>query len=351
MSYQVGLDIGSARTTVAVGGGATTTRTRRHASTAAEVVAALDELTGRYGEPPSRVAMTHRLAWDHHALEELRAELIEHGRADILFVPEPHAAVRAFDEVAGVPEHSAVAVFDFGASRCDIAVLRKQGVFMLAGRPETVDIGGRDIDDLVVEHVGARAGAKSAELRNSCTEAKELLGSYPEVRIPVVAPDVPLDEARLSRLAFEAIIRPAVELAVDALERVARTAGLHRPDVVLLVGGSARIPLVAREIAERLRIPTIKAPDGATAAGAALEAVQLEPEPVETPTVWVPKPREEDRPKKRVGVTPFLAAGLIALAAAGGFAAHEVMKQPPRVTMESVELPPPGTAVLPAAQP
>lgn len=346
MSYQAGLDLGSAGTTVAIGRSVTTIG-RTQGDAADEVVHVLGELTSRYGEPPSRVAMTHPLAWDHQQLEELRAGLIEHGRADILFVPAPHAAAQAFDEVAQMPELSTVAVFDFGASRCDITVLRKQGVFMLAGRPETVAIGGFDIDDFVVEHVAARVHNLSAELRRSCTEAKELLGSYPEVRIPVVLPNEPLQEVRLTRLEFEAIIRPAIELVVDALERAAAAAGLHWPDVILLVGGSARIPLVAKEIVERLRTPTIKAPDGATAIGAAIEARQLEPEPVEEPTVWVPAPREEDKPKRRIGVTPFVAAGLIAVAVAGGFAAHEVMKEPPRVVMESVELPPPGTATLP----
>lgn len=346
MSYQAGLDLGSAGTTVAIGG-CVTTIGRTQGDAAGEVMHVLDELTSRYGEPPSKVALTHPLSWGHQQLEDLRIGLIEHGRADILFVPAPHAAAQAFDEVAQLPELSTVAVFDFGASRCDVTVLSKQGVFMLAGRPETVEIGGFDIDDFVVEHVGARVKSLSAELRQSCTEAKELLGSYPEVRIPVVLPDAPLQEVRLTRLEFEAIIRPTIELAVDALERAAATAGLHRPDVILLVGGSARIPLVAREIAERLQIPTIKAPDGATAVGAAIEARQLEPESIEVPTMWVPEPREEEKPRRRVGVTPFIAAGLIAVAVAGGFAAHEAMKAPPRVVVESVVLPPPGTATLP----
>ncbi|ANZ38656.1 hypothetical protein BBK82_23930 [Lentzea guizhouensis] len=345
MSYQVGLDIGSAATTVSIARGATTTHPRKHAGVAAEVAEVLDELTARYGEPPSRVAMTHRLGWDHHVLEDLRGELIRHGRPDILFVPEPHAAVKAYDEVARLPECSTVVVCDFGASRCDVTVLCKQGVFMVAGRPETVDIGGRDIDEFVAEHVAARTGCLTAELKRSCAEAKELLGSYPEVRVPVVVPDAPLAEVRLSRLEFEAIIRPAVGLVVDAVERVR-----HRPDLILLVGGSARIPLVAREIAERLGIPAIKAPDGATARGAAHEAMQLEPEPVEVPAVWVPERREEERAKKRVGVTPFVAVGLMAVA--GAFVAHEVMEpEAPRVVVESVQLPPPGTAALPVLQP
>ncbi|GAA3672336.1 hypothetical protein GCM10022267_68890 [Lentzea roselyniae] len=347
MSYQVGLDLGSAGTTVATERGVTTATRRHPHAPAKEIAQLLDDLTARYGEASSRVAMTHPLSWPHEHLEQLRQDLIDEGRADVLFVPAPHAAAIAFDACAGMPEHSAVAVFDFGATAADVTMLRKQGVFLLAGRPERVDIGGFDLDDLVVEHVTAKIGTHSPELVRSCVEAKELLGSYPEVRIPVVV-GAEVREVRLSRLEFEAIIRPSVELAVAALERVVRAAGLCEPDVILLVGGSARIPLVVKEITERLGIPVLRAPDGAAATGAFLEARQLEPEPADEPTVWVPAPREEAKLERRIPTTPFIAAGLLAVAVMGGWAAHEAMNQP-KVMMEttSVELAPPGTAVLP----
>src|SRR5688500_13166629 len=121
MAYQVGLDLGSAGTAVATDRGVTTTR-RRTGAPAREMARVLDDLAQRHGEPPSRVAMTHPLSWPHEQLEQLRKDLIDEGRADVLFVPAPHAAAIAFDEDARMPEHSTVAVFDFGATGCDIAV-------------------------------------------------------------------------------------------------------------------------------------------------------------------------------------------------------------------------------------
>ncbi|SFR20306.1 Hsp70 protein [Lentzea waywayandensis] len=347
MSYQVGLDLGSAGITVATDRGVTT-NARRQQAPAREITNVLDDLTHRYGEPPSRVAMTHPMCWPHEHLEQLRHDLIEAGRADVLFVPAPHAAAIAFDADAQMPEHGTVAVFDFGATGCDITVLRKQGVLLLAGQPERVEVGGFDLDELVAEHVIAKIGTHSRELVQSCVEAKELLGSYPEVRIPYVATNGEVREVRLSRLEFEAIIRPSVELVVDALERVAGGAGLCLPDVILLVGGSSRIPLVVKEIAQRLHIPVMRAPDGAAATGAYLEARQLEPEPAEQATVEVPKPRVEDEPKRRLPTTPFVAAGLLVLVLGGGWFAHDAMNRP-QVKMEntSVQLEAPGTAELP----
>jgi molecular chaperone DnaK (HSP70) len=346
MSYQVGLDLGSAGTTVATDRGVTTTVRRRHVG-AREVTKILDDLAARHGEAPSRVAMTHPLCWPHEHLEQFRQDLIDEGRADVLFVPAPHAAAIAFDDNGQMPEHSTVAVFDFGATGCDITLLRKQTVFLLTGRPERVEIGGFDLDDLVVEHVIAKIRAHNPELVRSCVEAKELLGSYPEVRIPVVV-DAEVREFRLSRLEFESIIRPSVELVVDALERVVRTAGLCEPDVILLVGGSARIPLVVKEIVERLKIPLMRAPNGAAAMGALLEATRLEPEPAEETTVFLPAPREEEKPKRRIPTTPFVAVGLLVVVLGGGWAAHEAMDRPEvRMETTSVVLKPPGTAELP----
>ncbi|MEV6715622.1 Hsp70 family protein [Lentzea sp. NPDC051208] len=343
MSYQVGLDLGSAGTTVATSSGVTTS-SRRQQAHAKEIAYVLDDLTHRHGEPPSRVAMTHPLCWPHEHLEQLRQSLINEGRADVLFVPAPHAAAIAFDTDVRMPEHSTVAVFDFGATGCDVTVLRKQGVLLLAGQPERVEVGGFDLDELVAEHVIAKIGTHSRELVRSCVEAKELLGSYPEVRIPYVATNGEVREVRLSRLEFEAVVRPSVEMVIDALERVA---GLCLPDVILLVGGSSRIPLVAREITERLHVPVMRAPDGAAATGAYLEARQLEPEPAEQSTVEVPLPRQAEQ-EKRIPTTPFIAAGLLVLVLGGGWFAHDAMNQP-QVRMEntSVQLEPPGTAELP----
>lgn len=346
MPYQVGLDLGSAGTTVATDRGVTTTP-RRSGVPAEEIAVALGDLARRRGEPPSRVALTHPVTWPHEHLQRLRQDLIDEGRADVLFVPAPHAAAIAFDEDALMPEHGTVAVFDFGATGCDVAVLRKQGVFLLVGQPERVEVGGFYLDDLVTEHVIAKIGTHSQELVRSCAEAKELLGSYPEVRIPYVAESGEVCEVRLSRLAFEAVVRPSVELAVDALERAVAHAGVCRPDVVLLVGGSSRIPLVAKEIAARLRIPVLRAPDGAAATGALIEARRLEPEPVEEPTVEVPLPRQEDE-RRHLPTTPFIAAGLLVLVLGGGWAAHEAMDGRQVMTENtSVQLEAPGTAELP----
>ncbi|MCG8922237.1 Hsp70 family protein [Lentzea sp. CC55] len=345
MSYQVGLDLGSAGTTVATARGVTTGH-RRQQAPAGEIAQVLDGLAQRYGASPSRVALTHPLCWPHEHLEQLRQDLVDEGRADVLFVPSPHAAAIAFDADVRMPEHSTVAVFDFGATGCDIAVLRKRGVLLLAGQPERVEGGGFGLDELVAEHVIAKIGTHSLELVRSCVEAKELLGSYPEVRIPYVASGE-VREVRLSRLEFEAVIRPSVERVVDALERVAASAG-PCPDVVLLVGGSSRIPLVTREIGERLGIPVMRAPEGAAAMGAYLEARRLDPEPADVHAVEVPAPRREEERERGLPTTPFIAAGLLALVLGGGWAAHRAWDEP-KVIMEntSVRLEPPGTAELP----
>ncbi|GAB2988346.1 hypothetical protein GCM10023080_062360 [Streptomyces pseudoechinosporeus] len=87
------------------------------------------------------------------------------------------------------------------------------------------------------------------------------------------------------RTEFEELIRPSLEATVGHCERTLRQAGITADadadgtnntadiDEIVMVGGSSRIPLVARLLEERFgRTPVLLHPDLAIAAGAALKA-------------------------------------------------------------------------------
>ena len=66
---------------------------------------------------------------------------------------------------------------------------------------------------------------------------------------------------RLDRTTFERLIAPHVDRTVDALCRTIASAGVEPSELtaLLLVGGSARMPLVARTVTEQLgRVPTVR---------------------------------------------------------------------------------------------
>ncbi len=114
-----------------------------------------------------------------------------------------------------------------------------------------------------------------ARLRGDCAEAKEALSVDSDTSIPVLLPNVQT-EVRITRGEFETMIRPALGDSVDALRRALRSAEVDPAEVsvVLLVGGSSRIPLVAQLVSAELGRPVAvdAHPKHSVALGAALAA-------------------------------------------------------------------------------
>jgi len=266
-----------------------------------EVVAAAAEAEGG---PPGRVVLTRPALWGPYRQEHFEEVALLSGLAGALTTTEAEAAATYY--AAGGPaegpggpaegpgvlaEGAVVAVYDLGGGTFDTAVLRAgRGGLEIVGTPEGVDLtGGVGFDEVVFRYVDeALGGAVGAldptvpaataallRLRQDCTLAKETLSAQPEATIPVFLPDRRL-QVTLTRAEFERRIGPAVESTLDALHRALRSAQVAPAELaeVLLVGGSSRIPLVARRLAAELGAPirTSRHPKHAVALGAAIIA-------------------------------------------------------------------------------
>nr|WP_255426752.1 Hsp70 family protein [Pseudonocardia sp. C8] len=236
------------------------------------------------GGPPERVAVSHPASWGSHKCDLFADALAERGLA-VTFLTEPQAAALHYATNERVEPGATVAVYDLGGGTFDAAVVRKEAagttdtggtvvggtLFTLLGRPDGVEqLGGADFDQAVVDHVRdavpqAFEGldeadpdvlAQMARLRRECREAKEALSADTEVSIPVWLGEV-RTTVRLHRSDLEDRIRPRLEESVEALQRAIASAGLAAsgPSVVLLVGGSSRIPLVAQLVSSELERP------------------------------------------------------------------------------------------------
>ncbi|MEV6236909.1 Hsp70 family protein [Lentzea sp. NPDC051838] len=280
-----------------------------------------------------RVAVAHPASWGPHRMESLRRA----GLPDVLFVPAPQAAAVAYDERARLQPGSVVAVYDLGGGGFEAAVVRKLAdSWTLAGRPEEAEVGGLDFDEVVFAHVTESLEwdsldaenpvvlAAVADLRRACTQAKEQLSSDTEVRIPVAVPGISVREVRLTRAEFEEMIRPALAETTAALVRALQNAGVGSNELaaVLLVGGSARIPLVTQEVSALLGRSVTPAFEGMVAVGAALSARVREPAPEVATVMWSrpPKPPAPVLAQKRKKLTPYITAAVLAAAVGGGLA-------------------------------
>ncbi|MFT7836452.1 type VII secretion-associated protein [Saccharothrix sp. BKS2] len=212
-------------------------------------------------------------------------------------VPEPVAAAVFHSATHAVPDGAALAVLDLGGGTVDASVVvRRGGSFRVLAAKGDPGFGGADVDQALLDHIGSLVAPgdpdawrglvegreladrrKRRVLRQDVRGAKETLSrhSYTDVPLPPPFPDAHVTRADLERLVAAPLTRAAA-LVVGAV----RDAGLDPRELagVFLVGGSSRIPLVARLVLEQSGVvPTsIDQPETVVARGA-LRAVAADP--------------------------------------------------------------------------
>lgn len=269
--------------------------------TALMVMWVADQVAEREGGRATHIAVTHPADWGPHRKGLLHHALRQVGIERATLVAEPVAA--AENHVAAGGTGDVLAVFSMGSHAYSSSVVRRTANMSLdlIGTNEGHDHpAGVDFDDAVLGYVRSevrelagldatdpRTGQLMARLRFDCEAAKRGLSGAPEVVVPIHLSEG-ITEVRITRPRFEDLIRPSIELAVDTLVRTTVAHGV--PEAVLLVGGSARIPLVAEVVSTALRgrIAIEAAPEASVVKGAALAARRVvegpdaEPEPRET---------------------------------------------------------------------
>lgn len=250
--------------------------------------------------PPERVALTFPANWAPYKRNLLLDSVGSRVDADLVAITEPEAAALYYAGTERIDPGQTIAVYDLGGGTFDAAILRRNDHgFEIIGRPEGVErLGGIDFDSAVlahanrfldgaIDHLDPRSPtdyAVLARLRAACTAAKEALSADTDTSIPISLPSTMSAssaqsascEVRLTRSELETMIRPALADSVAALRRAVRSAGIRPSElaVVLLVGGSSRIPLVAQLVGAELGRPVAVDvhPKHAVALGAALAA-------------------------------------------------------------------------------
>jgi len=227
-----------------------------------DVVAAVTE---QYDEAPQRVVVTCPAAWGPYRREQFaRISELSGVRVDEI-VADAVAAAMFFARDRRLAEGALLAVFDLGGRNTEAAVLRvESGGPEVLGTPEGIEhLGGDDFDDAVRGLLDQRLGGRLSALDpadpgdvailssvdEACTSAKEALSVHEETVVRL-GMDGAEKAITLTRLDLESSIRPMVKTAVAALLRSIASAGLDPDDVdvVVLAGGSTRIPLVAEEV-------------------------------------------------------------------------------------------------------
>jgi hypothetical protein len=243
------------------------------------------------GRPPGELRLTHPQRWAQARLGQLREAAGVAGFPDPEFVAEPVAAAIYFARKGHVSDGERVAVYDLGGGTFDTAVLERAGeTFEVVGAGGIEDLGGEDFDEKLYRYLSERispelwarldevdARRRLQDFRREVRRAKERLSREPDATIRSPVPGHA--DLQVTVPEFEDLIRSDVERTVDVLqETIAQANSGKGVSAVYVAGGSSRIPLVSRILADRLgRTPSMFGDPKAVTALGALRAPTTKP--------------------------------------------------------------------------
>ena len=198
---------------------------------------------------------------------------------------EPTAAALAYG--LDQKQNGLFAVYDLGGGTFDVTILRlDDGVFQVKSTGGDSALGGDDMDRALAEvllramHVVVDESLASRELvrlaLDAARQAKHALTERTEVDLSLPVKGGGETTVRVTREDFEALIAPIVAKTGVACRRALRDAGVSAAELngIILVGGSTRVPHVARFVAELFGKEPLGNidPDLVVAYGAAIQA-------------------------------------------------------------------------------
>lgn len=207
-------------------------------------------------------------------------------------INEPTAAALSYG-MNHLEEESHILVYDLGGGTFDVTVLEMfEGVLEVKASSGDNRLGGKDFDQSLVRWLTERFEEKNqvslkgdifaeSRLKTAAEQCKVELSAQESavVRVPVLVEKdgCPLGlEETVTRELFESLIAGDLTRTRRPVNVALSDSGLHEGDLdmVLLAGGSTRIPAVRREIRGLLGIEPSAAihPDYSIAEGAAVQA-------------------------------------------------------------------------------
>lgn len=192
-------------------------------------------------------------------------------------INEPTAASLAYGLGLHRDETYNIAVYDLGGGTFDISILHvEDGVFDVLSTHGNTQLGGDDIDALLVDHFVAQNLCDDTEknriqLRQIAEGTKKTLSNQ-------LSADVEFKGKSLTILrdTFNEIIRPIIEKTMDHCAQSMKDSGISINDInkAVLVGGSTRIPAIKDAVQHFFGVVPDDSinPDEVVALGAAVQA-------------------------------------------------------------------------------
>lgn len=191
------------------------------------------------------------------------------GLQVLRLIAEPTAAAYAY----GLNNDSSgcYLVYDLGGGTFDVSILNMQaGILQVIATGGDNMLGGDDIDYALAKYLQQNYQLQAIESQEIAKIAKETL-TYSETFV-LASHSIILDIST-----FERVISDLIEKTMSVVRSTLEQAGNIMLDGIILVGGSSRIPLIAKSLKENYNTMIFNDvdPDRVVAAGAALQAENL----------------------------------------------------------------------------
>ena len=190
-------------------------------------------------------------------------------------ISEPTAAAMAYG-IDNMEKYQKILVYDFGGGTFDVSILElDDGILDVIATSGDNYLGGKDIDEILIKNIPVKIedDIEKVKLKLEVEEAKKRLSTL--MGTDIIVPELNIDY-ELKREKFEELISPLVNKTIDFIDKALSSAKLKREDinVVLLVGGTTRIPLVQETLKKIFgsKVKKFTDPQEAVALGAGVQA-------------------------------------------------------------------------------
>ena len=204
------------------------------------------------------------------------------GLEVLRIINEPTAASLAYGIGAKSDETKNVAVYDLGGGTFDISILKiTDGIFDVVSTHGDTYLGGDDFDHEIVKHFTQQLGLTDEELQSHSNSISILRLEAENAKKQLSQTDkyetIILDKAvSLTQTEFENAIKALVDKTIESCATALKESELSKEeiDVVVMVGGSTRVPYVKKRVAEFFNkaVNDTVNPDEVVALGAAIQA-------------------------------------------------------------------------------
>ncbi len=200
---------------------------------------------------------------------------------DVLrIINEPTAASLAYGLGIDSTQEKTIAVYDLGGGTFDISILKiANGIFEVLSTNGDTYLGGDDLDRAIIEFWMKQWTIENLNDHKELKQQLRLAAEKAKIYLSnneIFETEFAGEKITITKAEFENLIQPIVAKTIDCCALAMKDAGLRPIDIdtVLMVGGSTRVPLVKKTVAQffNQEVNDSVNPDEVVALGAAVQA-------------------------------------------------------------------------------